>query len=284
MAHNPLVTVYITTKNRLNLLKRAIESVEKQTYPNVEIIVCDDGSTDETQPFLEDWSSASKHKVYIRNEVSKGACNARNQAIRLAKGEYITGLDDDDRFTFDRVECFVNNIDNNASFLCSLYMSFDGKKYHKSHYYNKTITYNQIVRRNYVGNQIFIKRSLLIDNNLFFDEKFPAWQDYEFFTRLIRILGPAKRVFKRTYITHTDHEKGRITNPKRIRTGRYLYLKRNKSYMSKSERLSNLINYFCLSETKVGKPYLLMSFKLCNGKDLFKIVKQKINSNYRLGT
>lgn len=272
----PLVSVYITTKNRLSLLQRAIESVESQTYSNIEIIVCDDGSTDGTQEYLENWASNDKRRVYIRNPVSKGACNARNQAITIAQGEYITGLDDDDRFTYDRLEHFVNNIDETASFLCSLYLSFDGKKFHKSHYYNKTIGYGEIVRRNYVGNQIFVKRELLVKRNLFFNEQFPAWQDYEFFTRLIKNLGPAKRVFKRTYITHTDHEKNRITDPKRIRKGRYLYLKINKQYMSKSERLSNLINYFCLSNRRVRPTLLLQSIRLLNLKDLFKIVKQRL--------
>ena len=92
-----LVTIYIPTKNRLKLLNRAIESVKKQTYKDIEIIVVDDGSTDGTTEYLAQEINSGTLKA-IFNKKSLGACAARNKAIEMATGDFITGLDDDDYF------------------------------------------------------------------------------------------------------------------------------------------------------------------------------------------
>lgn len=92
-----LVTIYIPTKNRLDLLKRAIKSVRDQTYSNIELIVVDDGSKDGTREYLEKEHEAGLLRAIFHQE-SLGACVARNAAIELSQGEFITGLDDDDYF------------------------------------------------------------------------------------------------------------------------------------------------------------------------------------------
>src|SRR4030067_1733348 len=102
-----LVTVYIPTKNRLELLQRAIKSVQTQTYPNIELIVVDDGSTDGTREYLEKEVGVGNFKA-IFHDKSLGACATRNAAIKSSRGELITGLDDDDYFLSDRrIELFV---------------------------------------------------------------------------------------------------------------------------------------------------------------------------------
>jgi glycosyltransferase involved in cell wall biosynthesis len=273
LKHLPLVSVYITTKNRPEMLQRAIKSVLQQTYLNVEIIVSDDGSTDETPDVMAKLIEQNDNIVYLRSDISKGACHARNKAIRQAKGVYVTGLDDDDRFTPVRIADFVNAYSDNVSFLFSLNYHYDGEKYSPSHYYNRIVTKDDIFRRNYIGNQIFVKKQTLVDNDIFFDEAFPAWQDYDFFTNLLCHVGSAKRVYSRSYITHTDHEKNRITNPKRILAGYRLYYKKYVQYMSKSQRVSLAVNLMVLS----GKPVPVTLKKLCvkYGRvwDLYRILK-----------
>ena len=98
----PLITVYIPTHNRSILLKRAVDSVLRQTYENFEIIICDDGSSDNTADYLVDLASRDHRVKFIRNNEPKGACFSRNRCIELAKGEFITGLDDDDEFVENR--------------------------------------------------------------------------------------------------------------------------------------------------------------------------------------
>src|SRR5690554_6219698 len=104
----PKITVYIVTKNRIEQLKAALRSVEGQSYRDFEIIVVDDGSTDATPEFLTSYHSTTAFR-WERNEISLGAPAARNKAIKLASGEFITGLDDDDRFHPDLLTHFMQN-------------------------------------------------------------------------------------------------------------------------------------------------------------------------------
>ncbi len=91
MAAEPLVSVVIPAYNCARYLPAAIESSLSQTYPAVEIIVVDDGSTDETSEVLSRYS-----RVIATRQNNKGLSNARNQGIRKAHGEYIALLDGDD--------------------------------------------------------------------------------------------------------------------------------------------------------------------------------------------
>ena len=81
-----LVSAIITTNNRLELLKRAIESVRTQTYSNMECIVVDDASTDGTYEYCQ---GQPVRYLYIPPEESKGGNYARNRGIEMAQGEYV---------------------------------------------------------------------------------------------------------------------------------------------------------------------------------------------------
>jgi len=96
--HKPLITVYMPTHNRLELLQRAVVSVFAQTMQNFELIIVDDASSDDTFDYLQKLAEQDSRVTVLRNEVSQGACVARNRAIELAKGKFVTGLDDDDEF------------------------------------------------------------------------------------------------------------------------------------------------------------------------------------------
>src|SRR6185312_15790823 len=91
----PLVSVVIPTFNRRHLILRAIESVVRQTYPRVEVIVVDDASTDGTVEFLESKRFKAPLRV-IRLEQNSGPSAARNKGIAHASGKYVALLDSDD--------------------------------------------------------------------------------------------------------------------------------------------------------------------------------------------
>ncbi|MCM0837881.1 glycosyltransferase [Klebsiella pneumoniae] len=91
-----LVTVYITTCNRLELLKRCLNSIKEQTIRDIEIIVVDDNSNDDTALFMKSECEKDTRIKYLRNDINRGACYSRNKAISVASSEYITGCDDDD--------------------------------------------------------------------------------------------------------------------------------------------------------------------------------------------
>lgn len=87
------VSAIITTYNRAELLMRAIESVLRQTYREMEIIVVDDASIDNTR---EVCGKSSILYIHILKAESRGGNYARNLGIRAVKGEYCAFLDDDD--------------------------------------------------------------------------------------------------------------------------------------------------------------------------------------------
>jgi glycosyltransferase involved in cell wall biosynthesis len=90
--YQPRVSVIIPTYNRPKLLQEAIESALAQTYPNVEIIVVDDGSTDNTAEIAAQYGG----KVTYIKQANQDVAAARNTGGRAASGEYLTFLDDDD--------------------------------------------------------------------------------------------------------------------------------------------------------------------------------------------
>lgn len=92
----PLVSAVITTYNRAEYLKRALKSVVAQTYKNMEIIIVDDCSTDETQKVLSELKKENSKIIIIRNKANLGQTKSANRGIRTAKGKYIARLDDDD--------------------------------------------------------------------------------------------------------------------------------------------------------------------------------------------
>jgi len=93
---SPTFSVIIATYNRAHLVGRAIRSVLAQTYQDFEVLVVDDGSTDETPAAVGAFDDP--RLVYLRREQNGGASATRNMGIRRARGKYISFLDDDDEF------------------------------------------------------------------------------------------------------------------------------------------------------------------------------------------
>jgi glycosyltransferase involved in cell wall biosynthesis len=104
----PVVSVIIPTFNREKFLGKAIQSVLAQSFPDFEIIIVDDGSTDETAEVVKSFPADRLQYVYQPN---RGRSNARNHALRLARGRYIAFLDSDDLYLPGKLELQVNYLD-----------------------------------------------------------------------------------------------------------------------------------------------------------------------------
>ena len=100
----PTVSVIIPTYNRAKLLPRAIKSVLNQTFKDFEVIIVDDGSTDNTEEVINEFQKHNKRIKYIRHEKNKGAAAARNTGIKIAQGEYIAFQDSDDEWLPNKLE------------------------------------------------------------------------------------------------------------------------------------------------------------------------------------
>lgn len=107
---SPRVSVIIATYNRRKLLKESIESVLNQSFQDFEIIVIDDGSTDNTSELIQEINSPKIRYYYQENS---GRSHARNKALGLARGEFIAFNDSDDLYFPDKLEIQVKTMDHN---------------------------------------------------------------------------------------------------------------------------------------------------------------------------
>lgn len=208
---SPLVSAIIPTKNRVDLLNRALNSVLNQAYKNMELVVVNDASTDGTSELLQTYKKKSDQLVtVIENEQSVGAAQARNQAIEKSQGTFIAGLDDDDVWHKDRVSELLANYSDQYSCITSdtlmVYPKFEARWKKKGRIDLDTLLYT-----NQVGNQVLVRRSRILDVGGF-DETLPAAQDYDLWVRLCAEFGPIRNVRKPLQTIYMDHGNERITD------------------------------------------------------------------------
>lgn len=99
----PFFSIVIPTYNRMNDLIRCLSSLQNQTYKNFEVIVCDDGSTDNTFDVIKQFESTLSIK-YLYEQNWGGPAHPRNVGVSYAKGKWICFLDSDDLFLPERME------------------------------------------------------------------------------------------------------------------------------------------------------------------------------------
>lgn len=185
-----LVSVVITTyKRNDDLLRRSIESVLKQTYGNIELIVVDDNELNDTyqqksEQIVNDYSGIN----YIKNTRNMGAQYSRNIGILNSKGQFVAFLDDDDEWDLMKIEKQISAFTDDSIGLvyCNGYTSIDGEK--RDYRYWTTVTNPSLVdmlEDDCVGStsQVLIRKKCFADVGLF-DISMPARQDYEMWIRI----------------------------------------------------------------------------------------------------
>lgn len=222
----PLITVYIPTFNRIDMLRRAVDSVLNQSFQDFEIIVVDDCSSDSTVQYLIELSQNDKRVRFFQNIKNSGACVSRNKAITESKGKYITGLDDDDEFADGRLDFLINNFDPDFSFICTTALEIRGENSTKiSNASNLIFNDYDLYFDNVAGNQFFTLTERLKKIGGF-DALLTSSQDLDIFIRLCQSYGDGKRYGIANYILHTDHEALRIsTSSRKVDGMRYFYKK-----------------------------------------------------------
>jgi glycosyltransferase involved in cell wall biosynthesis len=98
----PEVSIILPTYNRAHSLGSAVQSILEQTYSDFELIVVDDGSTDDTSTYIQEIDD--QRLTYVVHNTNKGAAAARNTGMRLAVGDYIAFLDSDDTWNAEKLE------------------------------------------------------------------------------------------------------------------------------------------------------------------------------------
>ncbi|ANI82286.1 glycosyltransferase [Kosakonia oryzae] len=241
---NELVSVYIPTHNRCHMLKRAVESVLSQTYKNIEIIVSDDGSTDATEEYITELSKKNLNVFYIKSNIPQGACAARNKAIFVAKGMFITGLDDDDEFTPDRIERLVTIYKKyeKYSFISTGVKILNKKSVSAGYTKAGVITSEMLFNENVIGNQVLTKTEFMTSIGGF-DEELPAWQDYECWIRLSLAFGQGYNSGELTYIMHLEHDLPRVSRSNNAKKALEIILGKYQEMLTSSNIKNLKVNY-----------------------------------------
>jgi len=179
------ISVVIPTYNRVELLKRSIDSVINQTIKPFEIIIVDDGSNDGTEAMVKKKYDSLK----LIKQKNKGASAARNTGIKASSGEWICFLDSDDEWKNNKLEKQITFVANNS----------DYKFFHSNEIWIKNgKRINQKKKHKKYGGDIFKKcldmcrispSSVLINKNIFeeigfFNENLVVCEDYELWLRI----------------------------------------------------------------------------------------------------
>ena len=115
---NELVSIVVPVYNVSQYLRKSLESILNQTYRNLDIIIVDDGSTDESFEICQAYALIDK-RINLIHQENKGLCGARNTGIDHAKGKYITFVDSDDYVENDYIEYLLNQLLENRAEIAS---------------------------------------------------------------------------------------------------------------------------------------------------------------------
>lgn len=179
----PLVSIVIPSYQSAQFVTKAIDSCLSQTYQNIEIIVIDDGSTDDTKEILS--SYIKSQEICYTFQENKGLSGARNTGLKIARGEYIQFLDADDTITPNKVKLQIEYLQKNKLYI-GVYSDYVVQKKNQLIHYKKNYPVGNLF--NYVAYSNFIMpihTVLLMKQNIpFFDESLTQGEDRDFWLNI----------------------------------------------------------------------------------------------------
>lgn len=233
--NKPLVSIIITTHNREKNVIRAINSALNQSYRNIEIIVVDDHSSDNTRECVTILTKKYTNLYYyILPELYCGACAARNYGIKQARGVYIAGLDDDDEFLPNRIEKMMAVMSEDLAFVCSASVICDENSRKKTICYfstNRYISIYDLLWCNVVGNQVLVRKDFILQAKGF-DVEMPCNQDWDMWTRMLKVKSKAMYLKEVLQIVHVDNRAPSITKLANRKVGLDKFYRKNKGDMT----------------------------------------------------
>lgn len=240
---NDLVSIIITTRNRKDLLPRALNSAINQSYKNIEIIVVDDCSSDNTEQIVNGYLRRNNKIKYIKNDTPSGANISRNKGILASNGKFIAGLDDDDEFMPNRIELLLNNYDDTYAFITSNNIIINNQFFYITNY-KPYVSINDMLYDNCIDNQGLILKTRLLNVGLY-DEKLTACQDYDMWMKLIIQYGDIKTIKESTQIIYKNAAIQSISSKSRKKYyGYFKFYKRYKYLMNDYHKKAHLIRIY----------------------------------------
>ncbi len=192
----PLVSIGIPAFNTEAYIAATLNSVEQQTYPNIEIIIVDDGSTDSTLAIIKDWAKRSKRRpVIIQNPRNFGLTKTCNILLQHVNGKYFQKLDSDDLILPEKIERQVNIFETQPEDIALVYSAVylvdeQGKQmeedyYSRIGYQPKAITsyYKQLLQINFIPNPAVLLRTRVAREVNGYDETL-LYEDWDMWLKI----------------------------------------------------------------------------------------------------
>lgn len=267
----PIVSVILPTYNRAHLIEQAIQDVLEQTYQDFELIVVDDGSTDNSEEIIKKMSDGRIR--YVRHEKNKGANAARNTGIVTANGKYIAFQDSDDRWLPEKLEKQMQVFKTAPAGTGVVYTGFwrikgDQKKYVPSPRIKRKEgdIYNELLRGNFIGTPTAVVKKECFEKVGMFDEDLPRLQDWELFIRiskhyLFKCIDEPQLISYFTPISISANQEALISARLYILEKHYNDLKKNKKLLA--GHYFNIGHSLCSSgKFDQGRIYLKKALRL----------------------
>lgn len=182
------VSVVLPTYNRAPTISRAVDSVIAQTYTDLELVIVDDSSTDNTREVVDQYE---ENIQYIRHETNRGAPVARNTGIENSSGDYIAFIDSDDEWHREKIEKQVRKFSESSPDVGVVYTGYNKSfrnKYELGHVPSKRgdIFEDQLMTDWVNPTSTVMVRSECFEKVGGFNTSLAARQDYELWTRIAR--------------------------------------------------------------------------------------------------
>ena len=207
----PLISILIPLYNNVKFIEEAIDSAFSQTYPNIEVLVLDDGSTDGSKERVEKLAQKYKNLSHLSRE-NKGVCASLNELLALSNGEYVRIIGSDDVLTKDSVELLYNHIskDDSVGLVSglSIIINQKGQKVEQKNDDKtggfKDILFKKMIRRNCICSPSILFRKSIIEKVGLFDEKLRL-EDWDYWLRILNA-GFKIHEIQRNVIQYRVHE------------------------------------------------------------------------------
>jgi glycosyltransferase involved in cell wall biosynthesis len=192
--NDKLVSIVMPTYNRGNVIHKAINSVINQSYSNWELIIIDDGSTDNTKEVVRYYLEKDLRIKFVSNSLNKGANACRNQGATLANGKYLAFIDSDNQWYKDKLIKQLEIIEDsslNIDFVYSKEEVIDEKfvTIVPRRAYSMEELRKVLPLKNVVDTSTVLMKKAIFFSVGGFDENMPRFQDWELFFRIVVVYG-----------------------------------------------------------------------------------------------
>lgn len=177
---NPLVSIVMRTRNRPDLLKQAAESVIQQDYPNIELVVVNDGG-ESVADCLDNAREQLSNVQYLHLVQNQGRATAANTGLDYASGEYIQFLDDDDLIDSHHISQLMHALQQNGQYQAA----YAGIRLENQNYdFNYDFNPHILKAWNYIPIHAVLFSSRLLQQGCRFDARLEAFEDWDFWIQM----------------------------------------------------------------------------------------------------